>query len=97
VVLLWIAAAGALTAVVRVPGSSSYASAVLVALWLWGGLVYHATYFTRINPAAWGFAALFIGQAALLAGAGLPHTPSHRVHRRPRHRRLLADSRIARG
>ena len=29
------------------------AASVLAALWLWGGAVYHAAYFTRINPAAW--------------------------------------------
>ena len=73
VVALWVAAAGALVAVVRAPGetSSRFASAVLAGLWLWGGLVYHAAYFTRINPAAWGFAALFVGQAGLLGWLGL--------------------------
>jgi hypothetical protein len=73
VVVLWVAAAGALGAVVRAPGerSSRVASAVLAALWLWGGLVYHAVYFTSINPAAWGFAALFVGEAALLAWYGV--------------------------
>ena len=69
VVGLWVAAAGALLAVVREPGarSSRLASAVLAGLWLWGGVVYHATYFASINPAAWGFAALFVGEAGLLA------------------------------
>jgi hypothetical protein len=73
VVALWLAAAGAVVAVVRGPSerSSRLAAAVLAVLWLWGGLVYHATYFTRINPAAWGFAALFIGEAALLAWYGV--------------------------
>jgi hypothetical protein len=73
VVALWVAAASALGAVVRAPGerSSRVASAVLAALWLWGGLVYHATYFTSINPAAWGFAALFVGESGLLAWYGL--------------------------
>ncbi len=73
VVALWIVAAGALVAVVHGPGerSSRFLSAVLVVLWAWGGLVYHATYFTSINPAAWGFAALFIGEAALLVWYGV--------------------------
>jgi hypothetical protein len=72
VVALWVAAAGALWAVVRAPGewSSGFASAVLAALWLWGGLAYHATYFASINPAAWGFAALFVVEAGLLAWYG---------------------------
>jgi hypothetical protein len=73
VVALWLAAAGALVAVARAPSerSSRLASAVLAGLWLWGGLVYHATYFTSINPAAWGFAALFVGQAGMLVWFGL--------------------------
>lgn len=73
VVALWVAAAGAVVAVLRVPGerSSRLASAVLAVLWLWGGLVYHATYFTSINPAAWGFGALFVGEAGLFAWYGL--------------------------
>jgi hypothetical protein len=73
VVALWVVAAGALWAVVREPGekSSRLASAGLAVLWLWGGLVYHATYFTSINPAAWGFAALFVGESGLLAWYGL--------------------------
>jgi hypothetical protein len=73
VVALWVAAAGVLVVVVSAPGerSSRLASAMLAVLWLWGGLVYHATYFTSINPAAWGFAALFVGQSGLLAWYGL--------------------------
>jgi hypothetical protein len=51
--------------------SSQLASAVLAVLWLWGGVAYHATYFTSINPVAWGFAALFVGEFGLLAWYGL--------------------------
>jgi hypothetical protein len=73
VVALWVAAAGALVAVARAPGEGAgrLASAVLAVLWLWGGLVYHATYFTSINPAAWGFAALFVAEAGLLGWYGV--------------------------
>jgi hypothetical protein len=73
VAALWVVAAGVVVTVVRVPGerASRLAAAVLAVLWLWGGLVYHAAYFTSINPAAWGFAALFIGEAALLAWYGV--------------------------
>ena len=73
VILLWLAALGAVVAVLRAPGprSSAAAAAVLAALWLWGGAVYHAAYFTRINPAAWGFAALFVVEAGLLAWYGV--------------------------
>lgn len=73
VIGLWLAAAAALAGVVRSPGARSNrtATAVLLALWWWGGIGYHAMYFTSINPAAWGFAALFIIEAALLVWHGL--------------------------
>jgi hypothetical protein len=38
---------------------------LLAAHWLWAGLVYHAWFFTAINPAAWLFAALFVAQSVL--------------------------------
>src|SRR5688500_8561835 len=43
---------------------------LLAALWAWNALVYHAWLFTRINPAAWLFAALFAVQAGLFVSAG---------------------------
>lgn len=43
------------------------AAAGLLALhWAWSGAVYHAVYFTRINPAAWLFAAMFLVQSVAL-------------------------------
>ncbi len=38
-------------------------SALLAAHWAWSALAYHLAFFTRINPAAWAFAALFLLQA----------------------------------
>ena len=38
---------------------------LLAAHWLWAGLVYHAWFFTDINPAAWFFSGLFIAQGLL--------------------------------
>jgi hypothetical protein len=38
---------------------------LLAGHWLWAGLVYHAWFFTAINPAAWLFAALFVTQGVL--------------------------------
>ncbi|MGD9905392.1 MAG: DUF6064 family protein [Dehalococcoidia bacterium] len=73
-VLVWWALAGWAVAAVLVrpgPATDRGAVAVLVGLWLWGGLVYHAGYFTAINPAAWLFAALFVVQAVELARVGL--------------------------
>lgn len=45
--------------------------ALLAAHWFWSGLVYHGVFFTRINPAAWVFAALFLLQAALFFRTGV--------------------------
>jgi hypothetical protein len=49
---------------------------LLSAQWLFAGVAYHAAYFSRINPAAWAFAALFVVQAVAMlwyatAGGGL--------------------------
>jgi len=46
-------------------------SALLVAHWAWSALAYHVAFFTRINPAAWLFAALFLGQAVLFFRVGV--------------------------
>ena len=46
-------------------------SAVLAAHWIWSALAYHVAFFTRINPAAWVFAALFLLQAALFLWLGV--------------------------
>ncbi|MGC9371369.1 MAG: DUF6064 family protein [Paracoccaceae bacterium] len=42
---------------------------LLAALWAVNGIGYHAMFFSQVNPAAYGFAALFLAQAALLAAA----------------------------
>ena len=46
-------------------------AAILGALLIWNGLVYHWLFFTRINPAAWLFGTLFLagGAVFLLEGA----------------------------
>ena len=46
-------------------------SGVLVWHWAWSALAYHAAFFSPINPAAWLFAALFLGQAALVFHVGI--------------------------
>lgn len=43
----------------------------LAFLWAWMGIVYHWIFFTRINPAAYAFGAMFVVQAILLARAAL--------------------------
>lgn len=46
-------------------------SALLVSHWAWSALAYHVAFFTRINPAAWLFAALFLGEAILFFRVGV--------------------------
>lgn len=48
----------------------------LAFLWLWMGFVYHLLFFAAINPAAYGFAALFIIQGLAFLNEGLRR---HRV------------------
>jgi hypothetical protein len=47
---------------------------LLAVQWAWSAVAYHASLFSRINPAAWLFAAMFLIQAALLIWYGVaPH------------------------
>jgi hypothetical protein len=46
-------------------------SALLALHWAWSALAYHVVFFTRINPAAWVFAVLFLLQAALFVWCGV--------------------------
>ena len=41
-------------------GSSRQIAKLLAALWAWMAIVYHFQHFTRINPAAWLFGAVFL-------------------------------------
>ncbi len=41
---------------------NTFIPGILAIFWLWMGIVYHWTFFTRINPAAWFFGGLFILQ-----------------------------------
>jgi Family of unknown function (DUF6064) len=71
-VILWLACAAALVAAWRNPARHSRTLTwMLAALWLWNAVAYHAWLFTRINPAAWVFAALFAFEALLLSRAAV--------------------------
>lgn len=65
----------ALTLIILIMKKKSYSDQVitagLVLLWLWMGLIYHYTFFSKINDAAYLFSALFITQAILLSYFGL--------------------------
>jgi hypothetical protein len=71
-VALWVASAVivALRLSARRP-NDLWISALLVVHWAWSALAYHGAFFARINPAAWLFAALFLGQAVLFLGVGV--------------------------
>jgi hypothetical protein len=71
VVVFWLASLGLLVATWRKPTDYSRAlTYLLAALWAWNAVAYHAWFFTRINPAAWLFGAVFALQAAFLLWAG---------------------------
>jgi hypothetical protein len=71
-VALWLASA--VIAAVRLSARrphDRWISGLLVWHWAWSAVAYHLTFFTRINPAAWLFAALFLGQALLFFRVGV--------------------------
>src|SRR5687768_9333065 len=71
-IALWLASLAALVYLVRgSQGRQRFINVLLVIHWLWTALVYHAAFFTRINPAAWVFAGFFLIQALLLAWYGV--------------------------
>ncbi|CAN5765017.1 DUF6064 family protein [soil metagenome] len=51
--------------------SNKITSLLLTFLWLWMGVVYHLLFFSRINPAAFIFAALFLAQGMLFFYEGV--------------------------
>jgi hypothetical protein len=53
------------------PAGHRMVSLGLAVMWTWTGVAYHGLFFSRINPAALGFAALFVIQGALLAYLGV--------------------------
>lgn len=55
----------------RPPGAGRSISAILAVMWLLMGLGYHLAFFAAINPAAYGFAALFVVQGALFSVEGV--------------------------
>ncbi len=71
-VVLWVASLvfSALLLWSRRP-THRWLSALLVTHWTWSALAYHLAFFTRISPAAWMFAMLFLVQAVLLFRIGV--------------------------
>jgi hypothetical protein len=65
VVLLWLLTLGAVIQLIFGRPRATLLAWLAAAHWAWSGVVYHALFFTRINPAAWMFAGLFVAQAAI--------------------------------
>jgi hypothetical protein len=51
--------------------SDRWISTLLAAHWTWSAVAYHGAFFTRINPAAWVFGALFLLEGALFVWWGV--------------------------
>ena len=71
VAVLWVTTVVLTVQLVRGRADTRALTGLAAAHWAWSGGVYHALFFTRINPAAWLFAAIFLGQAALLIWYGV--------------------------
>ncbi len=67
--LLAVLAAGLLLA--PRPFADRAIAAILALFWLWMAVAYHFIFFSRINPAAWAFGALFVAGAAGLGWVGV--------------------------
>ena len=80
--LLWLATVAVVVVFARGARPPHRLIAGLLAFhWAWSGIVYHASLFTAINPAAWLFAALFVAQAIVFArwGAALEFSRSRSI------------------
>jgi uncharacterized protein DUF6064 len=74
VLMLWLVTAYAVVMLARArPVRPWFIAGLLAFQWAWSGLAYHAAFFSRINPAAWVFAGLFLLEAVLLVWYGVVH------------------------
>ena len=74
VLMLWMVTAYAVVMRTRArPVQPWFIPGLLAFHWAWSGLAYHAAFFSRINPAAWVFAGLFVLEAGLLVWYGVVH------------------------
>jgi hypothetical protein len=71
--VLWVASAAAL--VLRGYRIDRAVSTLLAVHWAWSAVAYHLVFFTRINPAAWLFGALFLVQALLFTRVATDRAP----------------------
>jgi hypothetical protein len=71
VIALWLVTFALGVRLVRGQTRSVTLSALAAVHWAWSGLVYHALYFTDINPAAWLFAGVFLLEAYAFVWFGM--------------------------
>ena len=71
VAVLWVVTMALTVQLARGRADARVIVSLAAAQWAWSGGMYHALFFTRINPAAWLFAAVFLAQAALLIWYGV--------------------------
>jgi hypothetical protein len=71
VIALWVVTFALGVRLVRGQARSVTLSALAAVHWAWSGLVYHALYFTDINPAAWLFAGVFLLEAYAFVWFGM--------------------------
>ena len=84
--MLWLATLAATVRLLRGDARASGLAALLALHWAWSGIAYHAVFFTRINPAAWGFAGLFVlGSGAFVWFGVMRHRLAFNVGWTPRH------------
>lgn len=70
-IIAYLLGAGALWAILMArPWAGRIVATILALYWVWNGLAYHLAFFAPINPAAHGFAVLFVLQGLLLFGYG---------------------------
>lgn len=67
---LWVATLAIIVTSMR-RSADQLVGALLAVHWMWSGVAYHWLYFTRINPAAWAFGALFVIEGAAFAWFGV--------------------------
>ena len=71
VIVLWLVTFGFGVLLLRGRAASIPLSVLAAVHWAWSGLVYHAVFFTSINPAAWLFAGAFLLEALAFVWFGV--------------------------
>jgi len=95
VLMLWLVTAYAVVRLTHTrPVRPWFIPGLLAFHWAWSGLAYHAAFFSRINPAAWVFAGLFVLEAALWVWYGVVHH-RFRLSRGPLFQQVLSWGLIA--